>query len=322
MLTCYTFYNAYVGDNRDNYMTKSKKQSAHNRVVWFVLFGLTDLGLLIATLLRGTDVTLFSPKGLIAQEQLRLMLFSGGVLLLIGLPTLVLLYYFAWKYRETNEKASYEPNVRRGKHFVFTIWAIPCFFMIVLGSVMWVTTHKIAPQKPITSTSKQLTIQVVAMRWKWLFIYPEQNIATVNFIQIPTGTPVRFQLTADDAPMSSFWIPHLGGQLYAMTGHVNTLNLMAVTPGDYMGRSAEINGAGFAGMQFKAHVGSQAEFNDWVQGIEQSHVPLDSAAYASLLKPSENNQYSYYSGPETNLYDSILGKYGSSHNHTTEAEQE
>jgi cytochrome o ubiquinol oxidase subunit 2 len=303
-------------------MTKPQKQSAHNRIVLFVLLGLIDLGLLVATLLRGTDVTLFSPKGLIAGEQMRLMLFSGGLLLLIGLPSLMLLYFFAWKYRETNEKASYEPNARRGKYFVFTIWAIPSVFMIILSSVMWVTTHKIEPQKPIASTTKQLTIQVIAMRWKWLFIYPEQNIATVNFIQLPTRTPVQFQLTADDAPMSSFWIPHLGGQLYAMTGHVNTLNLMAGTLGDYTGRSAEINGPGFADMQFKAHVGTQAEFDEWVRDVGQSRDALDSASYADLLKPSEKNQYAYYSSLEANLYSSVLAKYGGSHNHTTEAAQE
>jgi len=199
---------------------------------------------------------------------------------------------------------------------VFSLWAIPTVFMLVLASVMWSATHKLAPQKAIASGTKPLTVQVIAMRWKWLFIYPEQNIATVNFVQVPTGTPVLFELTADEAPMSSFWIPHWGGQLYAMTGHVNPLNLLAETPGDYAGRSAEINGAGFAGMKFVAHASSKEDFDVWVKSVQLSSDVLDSEKYGMLLKPSENNTATFYSKADTDVYDNVLTKYNGSHDHT------
>jgi cytochrome o ubiquinol oxidase subunit 2 len=147
------------------------------------------------------------------------------------------------------------------------------------------------------------------MRWKWLFIYPEQKIATVNFVQIPLNTPVQFELTADDAPMSSFWIPNLSGQLYTMTGMVNHLNIMANTPGDFPGSSAEISGAGFAGMKFTARVGSSDDFNVWAQAAKQSPNMLDGATYASLLKPSENNPIAVYTTADSGLYDTVLMKY-------------
>lgn len=299
-------------------MTKHKNRPSQKvPVIKLVFLGLLGLGLFVMMLLQGTDVALFNPKGLIAGEQLHLMLFSVAVLLAIAVPTLTLFYFFAWKYRESNTKATYNPHVRNGKLFVFSLWAIPTIFMLVLASVMWPATHKLAPKQAIVADSEPLTIQVIAMRWKWLFIYPEQNIATVNFVQVPTGTPVQFELTADETPMSSFWIPHLGGQLYAMTGHENQLNLMAETPGDYQGSSAEINGAGFAGMKFTARASGKTDFDLWVQTVKQSSNVLDTAGYEKLLKPSENNPAAFYSQADPNLYDDLLIKYNGSHDHQT-----
>ena len=273
--------------------------------------------LLIKVLLHGNNVALFNPKGLIAQEQLSLMVIVVAVLLAVAIPTLFLLFFTAWKYRETNTKAAYAPDHRHGRFFDLKLWLIPSLFMVVLALVMWDATHKLEPQKQIASSAKPLTIQVVAMRWKWLFIYPEQNIATVNFVQIPTDTPVRFELTADDISMSSFWIPNLGGQLYAMTGHVNPLNLMADTPGDYPGSSAEINGAGFAGMKFTARASSQEDFDLWVHGVRLQSDELNASGYEKLLKPSENNPVTYYSAADNALYDNVLMKYmGPSGGHT------
>ncbi len=299
-------------------MAKSKKKYNQGRVVGLVILGLGCLGILVALLLRGTDIALIHPQGQIASQQLKLMIFSTVILLEIAIPTLILLYFFAWKYRETNQKASYDPQGHHGKLVVFGIWAVPTFFMLVLASVMWPAAHKLAPQKAITSDAKPLTVQVVAMRWKWLFIYPEQKIATVNFVQLPVGTPVKFELTADETPMSSFWIPHLGGQIYAMTGHLNGLNLMADTPGDYRGSSAEINGEGFAGMKFTARASSMEAFNQWVQGAKQSTDVLDSTGYAKLLKPSQDNPAKVFSAAEPDLFNSLIKKYSGMHYHGTE----
>jgi cytochrome o ubiquinol oxidase subunit 2 len=278
-----------------------------------VIWGVIGLGALLMVLLHGNDIALLNPKGLIAGQQMNLMLFSAGLLLTIAVPTVFLFYFFAWKYRETNEKATYDPQVRHGKWFVPTMWLLPSVFMLVLAMVMWTSTHRLEPQKPIAAKAKPITIQVVALRWKWLFIYPEQKIATVNYVQVPTDTPVEFELTADDAPMSSFWIPHWGGQLYAMTGHVNRLNLIAETAGDSVGSSAEINGSGFAGMKFTARATSKDDFDLWVRSNQLYGDALDAPAYDALAKPSEDNPQAFYSLADTGLYDKVLMKYMGSH---------
>lgn len=259
------------------------------------------------------NFAVFNPKGPIADQQLSLLIFSAVFLSAICIAALILLYFFAWKYRETNNDETYDPNIRQGKLFAFSIWGLPILVMLILVFIMVPATHRLDPRQSISSNVKPLTIQVVAMRWKWVFIYPEQHIATVNYIQIPTNTPVVFKLSADEAPMSSFWVPNLGGQLYAMTGHVNTLNLMADKSGDYPGSSAEINGAGFSGMKFVAHADSQENFDQWVEKVKSSPEILDSNEYNKLLKPSEYNKTASYAIAQTNLFDSLLTKYSGSH---------
>ncbi|MBA2279559.1 COX aromatic rich motif-containing protein [Candidatus Saccharibacteria bacterium] len=294
-------------------MTKPGKKFSRVRTIWLVLLGFIGLSLLVAALLRGNDVILFSPKGLVADQQHRLMVISTLIMLGFGVPILFFLYFFAWKYREDNEKAAYSPHSDHGKFFTFTLWALPTIIMLILASLMLPATQKLDPKRLIESENERLTIQVVALRWKWLFIYPDQNIATVNYVQIPVDTPVQFELTADETPMSSFWIPHLGGMLYAMTQHVNWLNLIANTPGDYQGSAAEINGAGFAGMRFITRVSSEEDFKKWVNDTTLSTNELGTSEYASLLMPSENNQAAFYSNPEPEIYSNILSKYAGGH---------
>lgn len=290
--------------------------------VALIVLGLVFLMLLIKALLHGNNVALFNPQGMIAHEQMGLMVTTVGIMLVIAIPALFILYFTAWKYRESNTRAKHSPNASHGRLLDLGMWLVPSIFAVVLALIMWPATHKLEPHKPIAADAKPLTIQVVSMRWKWLFIYPEQKIATVNYVQIPVDTPVEFQLTADDAPMSSFWIPNLGGMLYTMTGHVNQLHLIADTPGDYHGSSAEINGAGFAGMKFVARVSSAEDFDRWVESVEMRPDVLDAAGYESLLKPSEYDSAAYYSAVEDGLYDTVLMKYtrpGEGHmNHGTQ----
>lgn len=288
---------------------RRQKRSIILVVVWVLA-----LTALFAALLKDADIRMLNPKGMVAQQELQLMVFSIVVLLAIAVPTLAFLYFFAWKYREDNASASYDPNKKHGKFFIFSLWAIPVVIMLVLAPVMWVATHKLEPQKTIPG-NKTIDVQVVAMRWKWLFIYPEQQIATVNYVQVPVNTPVEFHLTADEAPMSSFWIPHWGGQLYTMTGMANKLNLVPTEIGDSEGSSAEINGEGFAGMKFTARASSKADFDKWVQQVKQLPRKLDMVEYEKLLKPSENNPNAFYSSAEAGLYDTILMKYMGSHGH-------
>lgn len=296
-------------------MAKHKNRLSVSIIVLLLLVGLAGFGVFLAFLLQGNNVALLNAKGFMAGEQRSLIIFSAMVLLGVAVPTVLFLYFIAWKYRESNQKATYKPHTHHGKGFVFTIWAIPSITMLILGFVMWPATHRLEPRKVLASPNKPITIQVISMRWKWVFLYPDQHIATVNFVQIPVDTPVTFELTADDAPMSSFWIPNLGGQLYSMTGHLNRLNLMADKVGDYPGSSAEINGAGFADMKFTARATSRADFDIWVSRVGQSNDVLDTETYEKLLKPSEKQPAIFYSAFQSGLYDTVLSKYSGAHEH-------
>jgi len=292
-------------------MTKSKKNQ--RKIIALTFAGILFYILLIAVLLRGNDVVLLNPKGVIAEGQYRLMMTSTLIMVLFAAPILFTLYYFAWKYRETNKKASYNPDSSRGKSVTLAIWGAPTIIAVILASIMVPATHKLAPQRLIESDKDLMTIQVVALRWKWLFIYPEQGIATVNYVQIPKDTPVQFELTADETPMSSFWIPSLGGMLYAMTEHVNRLNLMGDTVGDYDGSAAEINGTGFSGMKFTTRVSTQEDFDKWVDSTRLSPIELSTSEYDKLLEPTKNQAAAFFTSPDPNLYDIILSKYSDSH---------
>lgn len=286
-----------------------------------ILLGIIVLGTIITFLSKGADVALFNPKGLIASEQHRLMMTSTLLMLAFGVPVILTLYFFVWKYRASNQKTVYTPTATTSKAVLAFAWGGPLVIVAILATLLIPATHRLEPQKPIESSNDQLTIQVVALNWKWLFIYPEQNVATINFAQIPVDTPVRFELTSDESPMGSFWIPHLAGMLYTMTGHVNPLNVIADTTGDYPGGAAEINGRGFAGMRFTTRVSSQEDFDAWVAETQQSDASLDQAEYKNLLVPSENNKPAFYRDPSPDLYSSIVSKYSGSHQHGSEHEE-
>jgi cytochrome o ubiquinol oxidase subunit 2 len=299
-------------------MAKNRQHDNYGRTVGIIFLALGCFAVLIKMMLEGSNVALFNPKGFIARQQLDLMFLIVGIMLIIAIPTLFMLFYTARKYRETNDKPKRGGDKGYGKYFAIGLWMVPATFAVVLALIMWPATHRLEPKKIVAADAKPLTIQVVAQRWKWLFIYPEQKIATVNYVQIPTNTPVTFELTADETPMSSFWIPNLGGMLYAMNGHVNKLNLLADTPGEYPGSSAEINGPGFAGMKFTAKASSAAEFEQWVSSVRLADDVLSEAEYSKLLQPSENNPAALYSSVEDDLYDTIVMKYtgtGAGHNH-------
>ena len=290
-------------------MATSKNKPGVFRAIWLIPLALCGVALIIVLLMRVSDISLLNPKGLIAHEQLNLASFAITVLLFIAIPTLFLIYFFAWRFRETNEHVTHDPNNHQGKLFAFLVWVIPATVVIILASAMLPATFSLDPHKALASNAEPITIQVIAQRWKWLFIYPAQNIATINYIEIPVNTPIQFELTADEVPMSSFWIPHLGGQLYAMTGMDNRINLMADTIGDYNGSSAEINGAGFADMKFVTHATSARDFNAWVQQIKTSADALDVNRYNEVLAPSQNNASTYYSWVVPGLYERVILKY-------------
>jgi cytochrome o ubiquinol oxidase subunit 2 len=298
---------------------KSKKKTSVSLVLAYICLGLINLTLVIAYFIRGKNLAIINPKGAIAEQQFDLIIISALILFAIAIPTVAILYLTAWKYRETNSKVTHEPNAQYGKHLDLKMWLIPSLFIFSLVFIMWPATYRLTPRKIIQSKNDSLRIQVISLRWKWVFIYPEQNIATVNYVQIPVDTPVTFELTADEAPMSSFWIPNLGGQLYSMTSHVNQLNLIAESPGEYPGSSAEINGAGFAGMKFVTKASSKTDFDAWVKGVKQSEKTLDTEEYSALLRPSESHPVELYSWYDGGIYNKVISKYSGSmegHGHT------
>jgi len=232
------------------------------------------------------------------------------LMLAVAIPLLAMLYTFAWKYRAGNPKAdkTYDPERTRGVFRELIWWAIPAAVVAVIAVMNWQSTHALDPYKAIVSDNKPVTIQVVALEWKWLFIYPAQGIATVNFVEFPEATPVHFELTAD-APMSSFWIPELGSQIYAMSTMQTQIDLMASSTGEYVGKDTEINGAGYAGMTFVAKSASQEDFDAWTASVKQSQNVLTMDAYNALMAPSQNNPQAFYSSFDKNLYGTILTRY-------------
>ena len=300
-------------------MEKSKKHPTNksNVIATLALLALASILLLLTF---GKDIALLNPKGMIADEQNSLLIMSTLVMLGFAVPVILTIYFMAWRYREDNGKSDYHPETKNNKAFLLFAWGGPLITVLVLASLMLPATQRLAPKNAIASDNSEITVQVVSLNWKWLFIYPEHGIAAINHAQIPVDTPVRFELTADGAPMSAFWIPHLGGMLYSMTGHVNPLNLVADTVGDYPGSSAEINGPGFAGMKFITRVSSQEDFDAWVNTTKQSSPPLDEAEYSRLLEPSENNKAMFYSTSNPQLFNTIVEKYNAGHQHDGDSE--
>lgn len=299
--------------------TKHKNKHSVAKALLFVCMLVGGVSAYILYFLKDSNVSTLNPKGSVAAEQAHLIYLAVAIVLVVAVPTLVLLYFIAWKYRASNNKATYEPASRHGKIFAFNIWAVPTLAMLILAIILVPMTQRLDPKKPVDNGRTPITIQVIALRWKWLFLYPEQQIATVNNITIPKNQPVTFELTADETPMSSFWIPNVGGQIYAMTGHINRLNLMATEIGEYHGASAEINGPGFAGMRFTASVTTDQDFEKWVYDLKRDSQRLDDYTYTALRKPSENEPATRYAAYAPDLYNKVVMKYmGTQANHKSD----
>ena len=270
------------------------------------LFGLLPLfGML---LLGGCNMTLLDPVGQVGIDEKNLIITATLLMLLVVVPVILMTIIFAWKYRASNKNATYAPKWSHSTKIEVVIWTVPILIIIALGVITYKSTHALDPYRPIQSDVKPVTIEVVAMDWKWLFIYPDQGIATVNKIVFPANTPVNFRITSDTV-MNSFFIPGLGGQIYAMAGMTTKLHLIANKNAELDGISANYSGAGFTGMKFKAIATSQADFDAWVSEVKASPKQLDTAEYAALTKPSQNNPVELYSSVKPNLFQTIIDKY-------------
>lgn len=253
-------------------------------------------------------IAVLFPKGIIALEELNLLLVIQVLMLFVIIPVYVLTFAFSWRYRSSNLKAVYDPDLVDNRIAEYFWWGIPAVMTLIIGVLTWYKTHELDPYKPIESDKKAITIQVVALQWKWLFIYPEEKIASLNFLQIPKEVPIHFEITAD-APMNSFWIPHLGGQIYAMPKMRTELYLMADVVGDFRGSSANISGEGFAGMHFITRASSEEDYLHWIESVKQSPNLLDVESYGKLAAPSSDNPPEVYQLKDPALFNFIMMKY-------------
>lgn len=264
---------------------------------------------MIALVVTNTgNIAVLNPKGELAIKERDLMAIATLLMLVVVIPVFVLTFTIAWRYRAGNSKAAYTPNWDHHRWAEFTWWAFPCAIILVLSVITWQSTHELDPYKPLASTAQPIKVQVVAMQWKWLFIYPDQQIATVNKVRLPQGVPVQFEITSD-APMNSFWIPQLAGQVYAMAGMSTQLHVRSDEVGMYQGSSANLSGEGFAGMRFAAEVMPRADYDAWVKQAQSGATALDRPTYDRLAEPSKNEPVAEYSAVATGLYDDIVMKY-------------
>jgi cytochrome o ubiquinol oxidase subunit 2 len=245
------------------------------------------------------------PQGPIASAERLLLINSTAIMLVVVVPVILATLGFAWWYRSSNARASRSLDESFEGRAEFVVWSIPALIVILLGGVIWIGSHQLDPRAPIPANVEPLQVEVVALDWKWLFIYPDQRIAAVNQLVVPVGTPIHFRLTSATV-MNSFFIPQLGSQLYTMGGMTTHLNLLADEPGEYPGFSANFSGDGFAEMRFIAKAVPAGDFNAWITQVRGAGTALDDASYAQLAKPSKAVPPMTYRSVEPNLFERII----------------
>ena len=273
------------------------------------------LPLLPLAALAGCNTVVMNPSGDIAKQQADLIVISVALMLLIIVPVMFLIVLFAWRYRK-NANAKYEPDWDHSTKLELIIWGAPLLIIIVLGLITWVSTHKLDPyrplerldaQRPIPASTKVLEVQVVALDWKWLFIYPEQGIASVNQLVTPIDTPIRFKMTSSTV-MNTFYVPTLAGMIYTMPGMQTELNAVLNKTGDYHGLSANFSGDGFSHMKFGYKGVTTEEFDAWVQKMKAEPAVLDRADYLVLEKPTAKEAVRHYGQVEPALFNRVLNR--------------
>lgn len=269
----------------------------------------TTLGLLSLLFLGGCNTVLLNPKGDIGVQEKNLILIASALMLLVVVPVILLTLYFAWRYRvRGDDQSRYAPTWAHSTPIEAVCWAIPIVIIAVLGVLGWHTTHTLDPYRPLASTRAPLRVEVVALNWKWLFIYPDLHLASVNELHVPVDTPVNFKLTAASL-MNSFFIPSLGSQVYAMPGMQTELNLIANHAGVFPGMSAAFSGAGFADMKFNTVATSQAEFEAWAAQARQAPLRLDRGSYAALAQDSVKQPVVTYGDVDPALFAGVVAQY-------------
>ena len=284
---------------------------------YFVFVGLSFLG--AVTFLGGcSSIVLFDPKGPIGESERFVIIAAIVLMAIVVIPVFIMAFWFPLKYRASNTAATYLPKWSYSAKIDLVMWAVPIAIVTVLAILAWTRTHSLDPYKPIPAAAKAINIEAVSLEWKWLFIYPDQNIATVNQITFPVNVPLSFKLTSNNV-MTSFFIPQLGSQIYAMAGMQTRLHLLADKPGTYAGQNQQFSGRDYADMHFKAQAVSLEEFQAWVEKIRQSPEKLDLERYEKLANPSVGHPVTYFSSVKPDLFQYVLRKYdptwGKNHHH-------
>lgn len=265
----------------------------------------------VAFYMHGANVPVLQPHGPVAQGERWILILTILLCSIVVIPVFVMLFAFAWMFRADRPRSRrfHMPDWDHYSAEVETIWwLVPSIIIAILAGVAWRSSHEYDPYRQV-GTGEALVIQVVALDWKWLFIYPKQGIASVNMVEFPVNVPVRFVLTAD-APMNSFWIPSLAGQIMVMPGMTTQLNLLASDVGNFRGLSGNLSGVGFAGMTFDARAVTQADFDAWVSGVRAAPTSaLTLASYAALAQPSTDTPVAFYSALDEGVYEQIARSY-------------
>ncbi|MDB5701864.1 MAG: cytochrome ubiquinol oxidase subunit [Sphingomonadales bacterium] len=271
---------------------------------------------LLAAMLGGCDMVVMNPMGDVALQQRNLVIFATVLMLVIVIPVIALVCLFAWRYRSGNEDARYEPHWDHSTQLELVIWAAPLLIVICLGAVTWTGTHLLDPYRPIERLSKgkpvakgvkPLEVQVVALDWKWLFIYPEYGFATVNELAAPVDRPIRFRLTSSSV-MNAFYVPTLAGMIYAMPSMETKLHAVINKPGDYAGFSSNYSGAGFSGMRFRFYGMNDAAFNAWVARNKSATGTLSRDLYLKLESPTEKVPVMRFGTVAPGLFDAVVNQ--------------
>ncbi|WP_079253993.1 ubiquinol oxidase subunit II [Endozoicomonas arenosclerae] len=267
--------------------------------------------LLAVFLLEGCNLQsspILYPKGPVAETERDLLYLASVIMLFTLLPVYLLTFWSCWRYRAGKGKGAYRPDWHKSIFVELFIWTGPLVIIVIIGVLVVVYTYRLDPYKSLSSEQQPLKVQAVAQNWKWLFIYPEQGVATVNELAFPSDRPLSLDITSDTV-MTSFMIPALGGQIYAMAGMTTHLNLMAYEPGRYQGRNTQFSGRGFPNMVFDALSLSSNDFSGWINHVRRAGKPLNIPRYQQLIKPEMSHPVEYFSNVEPDLFNKILAKY-------------
>jgi cytochrome o ubiquinol oxidase subunit 2 len=258
--------------------------------------------------LSGCDWVLLDSKGMVGLAQRDLILICIGLMLIVVIPAIVLTFVFAWRYRAGNTKATYMPDWSHSTKVEIVVWGVPLIIIAVLAVIVWKSTHELDPYKPLDVAGEPLHVDVIATDWKWVFVYPDLGIATVNQLNFPANRPLAFNITSNST-MNTFFIPQLGGQIYAMAGMRTQLHLIANEPGQFRGMSGNYSGHGFSNMKFIATASSNEEFERWVTEVRSAPDALSFTQFKALAAPSKNAPVQHFSSVEPLLFKKVIDQF-------------